>query len=80
MKITYDKKVDAMYIYLSVSKKKITDTREISPGAVADYAGDNIVGIEILNASKVVGPKLGLKSSTKPHAAVSFAHKINPGK
>lgn len=78
MKITYDKKVDAMYIYLSPGKKKITNTRELTPGAMADYAGNNIVGIEILNASKVVGPKFGLKSSIKSHSPISFAHKIKP--
>lgn len=74
MKITYDKKIDAMYIYLTTKKYKITNTREITPGAMADYAGDNLVGIEILNASKVLGAKLGLKEGNPP----VYAHKIKP--
>ena len=72
MKITYDKKVDAMYIYLTSKKKKITDTRELDDGWIADYAGDELVGIEILDASKVLGSKFGLKSSR----SAAVLHKI----
>lgn len=74
MKMTYDKKVDAMYIYLTSKRKKITDTKETdNPGVLIDYAGNEPVGIEIINASKVLGSKLGFKTS-KP--TVSYAHKI----
>lgn len=67
MKITYDKKTDAMYIYLSSKKKRITDTREMNTGWIADYAGKELVGIEILNASKVLGSKLRLKPVSRAY-------------
>lgn len=68
MKVTYDKTVDAMYVYLSPKKKGISDTREINTGWIADYAGKELVGIEILNASKVLGAKLGLKPSIQNYS------------
>lgn len=71
MKITYDKKADAMYIYLN-PKKKITDTKEVADGWIVDYAGKEIVGIEILAASKALGSKF----RTKPTQSTVVAHKI----
>lgn len=53
MKITYDKKVDAMYIYL-VPGKKSTRTEEVGDGLLVDYSGKRPIGIEILDASKVI--------------------------
>lgn len=73
MKITYDKKADAMYIYMK-PKKKITETKEVAEGWIIDYAGKEIVGIEILAASKILGSKLGImKSSYTP----AIPHKIS---
>lgn len=72
MKITYDKKADAMYIYLTSERKKITDTRELDAGWIVDYAGDELVGIEVLNASKVLGSKFGIK----PSQPAAVLHKI----
>lgn len=77
MKITYDKKADAMYIYLTPKRKKITETKELGDsGWIADYAGEELVGIEILGASKVLGSKLGLKSTNKSNYTAATAHKI----
>ncbi|MDP3758127.1 MAG: DUF2283 domain-containing protein [Candidatus Daviesbacteria bacterium] len=73
MKISYDKKIDAMYIYLTPKKKQITETKELADGWIADYAGAELVGLEILDASKVLGSKLGLKT---PAQNISYAHKI----
>lgn len=53
MKVTYDKKADAMYIYL-VPGKKSTRTEEVGDGLLVDYSGKKVIGIEILDASKVV--------------------------
>lgn len=72
MRITYDKKADAMYIYMN-PRKKVTETREMANGWIIDYADKDIVGIEILSASKVLGAKLGINV---PPQSVSFAHKI----
>lgn len=74
-KISYDKKSDALYLYLASGKKKVTETREVCDGIIADYAGNEIVGIEILDASKILGAKLGFKSPSHP---ISYAHKIKP--
>ncbi len=53
MKVTYDKKADAMYIYL-VSGKKSTRTEEVGEGLLVDYSGKRPIGIEILDASKTI--------------------------
>ena len=63
MKVTYDKKADAMYIYL-VPGKKSTRTEEIGSGLLVDYSGKKVIGIEILDASKIV--------STLPSGKISF--------
>lgn len=62
MKVSYNPKADAMYIYFS-PKKKSTETREISYDLLVDYAGKELIGIEILNASKKL-PKKDLQSIT----------------
>ena len=52
MKIEYDKEADALY--LELSKNKIYNTREESDNFLVDVdKKGNIVGIEILNASKI---------------------------
>jgi uncharacterized protein YuzE len=56
MKIAYYSDTDSMYIDLS--EKPSTESREVSPGVVLDYDEDgNIAGIDIDNASR----KLNLK-------------------
>jgi uncharacterized protein YuzE len=51
MKITYDKTVDAIYVYLK-KKTKIASTKEMANGFVVDLdKKGNVVGIEILDAS-----------------------------
>jgi uncharacterized protein YuzE len=56
MKIAYYPDTDSMYIDLS--EKPSSESREVSPGVVLDYdAEGNIVGIDIDNASQ----KLSLK-------------------
>jgi len=51
MKITFDKKADAMYIYLK--KKKVFKTRQITDDTIVDFdKNGNIIGIELLSISK----------------------------
>ena len=51
MKIKYDREVDIMYIQFS--DNKVQESDEDKPGIIIDYDNDNnIVSIEILNASK----------------------------
>lgn len=51
MKVTYDPEVDALRILLS--NAPIEESDEDKPGVILDYdASGNVVGIEILDASK----------------------------
>ncbi len=51
MKITFDKKADAMYIYLR--NKKVFKTRQVTDDTIVDLDRDgNIIGIELLCISK----------------------------
>lgn len=56
MKLNYYKDTDSLYIDLS--SKPSTESREISEGIVLDYDADgNLVGIDIDNASRKVDLK-----------------------
>ncbi|MDO8928952.1 MAG: DUF2283 domain-containing protein [Bacteroidota bacterium] len=51
MLIKYDKEVDVVYIQFS--ENKVSESDEDKPGIILDYDDNgNIVGIEILDASK----------------------------
>ena len=53
MKVTYDPEVDALTIILS--DVAVEESDEAKPGVILDYdVAGNIVGLEILNASKRV--------------------------
>ncbi len=52
MKITYDKKTDAIYIKLN-DKATYHNTRKVTEDVLIDYAKDGkVVGVEVLAASK----------------------------
>ena len=56
MRISYYPETDSMYIDLSA--RESSESREVSPGVVLDYDNENnLVGIDIDNASR----KLDLK-------------------
>ncbi len=55
MKITYDPEVDAMYIYL-VEGKHECRTVQLNDDINLDFGeGETLVGIEILDATRVLG-------------------------
>jgi len=55
MKITYDPEVDAAYIYLTEERGEVT-TVKANEHIFFDYGkADELVGIEILDASQVLG-------------------------
>lgn len=60
MVIKYDKESDI--IYIQFSENKIVESDEDKPGVILDY-GENgeIVGIEVLNASKQTQLPNGIK-------------------
>lgn len=55
MNVTYDPKADAVYIYFS--DKKSTNTIEVRDDLLVDYAGSEMIGIEVLDVSKKVTKK-----------------------
>jgi len=59
MLIKYDKEVDVVYIQFS--EKKVAESDEDKPGIILDYDDEgNIVGIEVLEASKKMGQPNGV--------------------
>lgn len=51
MKITFDKKADAMYIYLQT--KKVFKTKQVTDDTIVDMdKNGNVIGIELLFVSK----------------------------
>ncbi|MBI2597547.1 DUF2283 domain-containing protein [Candidatus Daviesbacteria bacterium] len=78
MKISYDPKADAAYIYF-IKDKKSTHTEEVGEGLFVDYYGDDLIGIEILDVSKKL-PKNEIKSITaieRVEYPKAVAHKIS---
>lgn len=66
MKLEYDKDVDAAYIYIEDNIKDggVTKTIELNDNIILDFdAKGKLIGVEILNASKVLNEKILLKSS-----------------
>lgn len=62
-KIHYDKKTDVLWLMVKSGLEE--EHQEITPGVSLELGKNGeLLGIEILNASKVLGPKLGLKSET----------------
>ena len=51
MKVKYDKETDVLYI--EISNNPVAESDSDKPGIILDYdSEENIVGIEILNASQ----------------------------
>ena len=74
-KIHYDKKTDALYIFLrSGIEERFED---LSEDITVEYdKNDEPIGIEIFNASKVLGSKLGVGKSDESIQSVAIPHKI----
>lgn len=52
MKITYDKKIDAIYIKLN-EKADYHQTKKVTDNLLVDYSKDGkVVGVEVLDASE----------------------------
>ncbi|MDO8570356.1 MAG: DUF2283 domain-containing protein [Candidatus Daviesbacteria bacterium] len=71
-KIYYDKKTDVLWFLIKSGPEETH--KELSPGVSVELGKNGeLLGIEILDATKILGPKLGFKTKTQP---VSFAHSI----
>jgi len=61
MKFEYDQEADAGYIYLKYPLKdgECKKTEEVNENIILDFdAAGKLIGVEILNASKVVSKKV----------------------
>jgi len=59
MKIQYDAEVDALYIEFKLLEPGTAENRELSEDLIANYGPDGrIAGLEVLNASAVMGETL----------------------
>ena len=78
MKIHYDPKADAVYIELAKGKYEVS--REVSDSVVVDEdKNGKILGVEVLDVSRVLGPKFraNMKSSSGINVASAVAHRIS---
>lgn len=75
MKIHYDPKVDAVYIELAKGTYEVS--REISDSVVVDEdKNGKILGVEVLDVSKVFGSKFRANMKSSSHAG-AIAHRIS---
>lgn len=61
MKFEYDKEVDAAYIYIQfpIKEGEAKKTIELNNNIILDFNDeDELIGIEVLNASKVLNKKV----------------------
>jgi uncharacterized protein YuzE len=62
MKIEYDPDRDLLYIYFAELETKATQTITITKGVHADFDKDGkLMGIEVIEASNVMGKKIEIK-------------------
>lgn len=63
-KIYYDKKTDVLWLMIKTGPED--KHQEVAPGISVELdKNGQLLGIEILNASKILGPKLTDKSAAK---------------
>ncbi len=59
MKIECDPARDLLYIYFGVPGRKVAETGTVVPGVHADFSAEGkLVGIEVIDASEVLGKRL----------------------
>lgn len=75
-KIYYDNKTDVLWLNIKSGVEE--EHREVAPGVSVELnkKGD-LLGIEILNASQVLGEKLSLRRSSKLTRSLATLHKIS---
>lgn len=74
-KIHYDKKIDALYIFLRPGIEERFE--DLSENITVEYdKNDKPIGIEIFNASKVLGSKLGIRKTDESAGSIAIPHTI----
>jgi len=62
MRIEFDTERDLLYIYFAETATKAAQTLTVTPGVMADFDKDGkLIGIEVLDASEVMGKKIEIK-------------------
>ena len=65
MKVVYDPEVDVLSVVLSDAP--VAESDQEKPGVILDYDGDgNVVGLEILNASKRMANPMSVEYAVTP--------------
>ena len=59
MKLEYDPVRDLLYIYFAEATVKAAKTVTVVPGVLADFSAEGkLIGIEVIDASEVIGKKI----------------------
>jgi len=62
MRIEFDPERDLLYIYFAEASTKAAQTVTITPGVHADFDREGkLIGIEVIEASKIMGEKIEFK-------------------
>jgi uncharacterized protein YuzE len=65
MKVVYDSEVDVLSVLLSDAP--VAESDQDKPGIILDYDGEgNVVGLEILNASKRMPNPMSVEYAVRP--------------
>lgn len=74
-KVYYDKKHDILWLYIKSGAEE--EHKEITPDINLELGKNGeLLGIEIFNASKVLGSKLGLRQPDESIQSVAIPHRI----
>jgi len=72
MKIEYDPVRDLLYVYFADPSTRAAKTVTITPGVHADFDRDEkLIGIEVIDASDVIGGKIEFKLPEVIYTAAS---------
>lgn len=70
MKIEYDADHDLLYVWFSEPGSKAARTETVAPGVHADFdAEEKLIGIEVLDASEVLGARVQFEVALTARAA-----------
>lgn len=71
--IEYDPARDLLYVYFAEPTTKAAETVTIKPGVHADFdRGGKLIGIEIIDASEIVGGKIEFKLPEVVHSTAKL--------
>ncbi len=74
MRIEYDPDRDLLYIWFGTVGTKAARTITVTPGVHADFdASDRLIGLEVLDATEVLGKKVQFEVALPPIGAARAA-------